>query len=169
MPSFDVVSEVDHHELSNAVDQANREVGTRFDFKGTGSRFDLNDSQITMHTQSEFQLQQMYDVLFRVEAGMPPDLAAWTDERYACASFGSGNYSWYCNKDVDVLLKEARTSADAKARSAGYEKAAAKVAQDSGGLFIASSRASAAFVRRLKGLRFAPIGETFELRMLSME
>jgi len=63
MPSFDVVSEVNHHELSNAVDQANREVSTRFDFKGTGSNFELNDSQITMNTESEFQLQQMYDIL----------------------------------------------------------------------------------------------------------
>jgi len=63
MPSFDVVSEVNHHELSNAVDQANREVTTRFDFKGTGSNFELSGNLITMNTQSEFQLQQMYDIL----------------------------------------------------------------------------------------------------------
>lgn len=63
MPSFDVVSEVDHHELSNAVDQANREVTTRFDFKGTGSNYELQDLLITMNTESEFQLQQMYDIL----------------------------------------------------------------------------------------------------------
>ena len=63
MPSFDAVSEVNHHELTNAVDQANREVSTRFDFKGTGSNFELNGSQITMNTESEFQLQQMYDML----------------------------------------------------------------------------------------------------------
>jgi uncharacterized protein YajQ (UPF0234 family) len=63
MPSFDVVSEVDHHELRNAVDQANREVSTRFDFKGTGSNFELNDPVITMNTESEFQLDQMYDML----------------------------------------------------------------------------------------------------------
>ena len=63
MPSFDVVSEVDHHELSNGVDQANREVTTRFDFKGTGSSFELADQVITMSTESEFQLQQMYDIL----------------------------------------------------------------------------------------------------------
>ena len=63
MPSFDVVSEVDHHELSNGVDQANREVSTRFDFKGTGSNFELAGLVITMNTESEFQLQQMYDVL----------------------------------------------------------------------------------------------------------
>ncbi len=63
MPSFDVVSEVDHHELSNGVDQANREVTTRFDFKGTGSKFELVDQVITMNTESDFQLQQMYDML----------------------------------------------------------------------------------------------------------
>ena len=63
MPSFDVVSEVNHHELSNGVDQANREVATRFDFKGSGSNFELADLVITMNTESDFQLQQMYDVL----------------------------------------------------------------------------------------------------------
>lgn len=63
MPSFDVVSEVNHHELNNGVDQANREVTTRFDFKGTGSNFELADQVISMNTESEFQLQQMYDIL----------------------------------------------------------------------------------------------------------
>ena len=63
MPSFDVVSEVNQHELSNGVDQANREVTTRFDFKGTGSNFELVDNVITMNTESDFQLTQMYDIL----------------------------------------------------------------------------------------------------------
>ncbi len=63
MPSFDVVSEVDSHELSNAIDQANREVTTRFDFKGTDSKFELDDQAIKMSSGSEFQLQQMYDIL----------------------------------------------------------------------------------------------------------
>lgn len=63
MPSFDVVSEVDHHELNNGVDQANREVTTRFDFKGTNSEFEIAELVITMKTESEFQLQQMYDIL----------------------------------------------------------------------------------------------------------
>jgi uncharacterized protein YajQ (UPF0234 family) len=63
MPSFDVVSEVDSHELSNAVDQASREVGTRFDFKGTDSSFELEGNAIKMKSGSEFQLQQMYDIL----------------------------------------------------------------------------------------------------------
>ena len=63
MPSFDVVSQVDMHEVTNAVDQANREVQTRFDFKGTGSRFDRDDASVTLITESDFQLKQMLDVL----------------------------------------------------------------------------------------------------------
>ncbi len=63
MPSFDVVSEIDLHELSNAVDQANREVGTRFDFKGTDSNFQLKDNEITLESGSDFQLNQMKDIL----------------------------------------------------------------------------------------------------------
>ncbi len=63
MPSFDVVSEVEMHEVNNAVDQANREVGTRFDFKGADARFALNDATILMQAEAEFQLQQMLDIL----------------------------------------------------------------------------------------------------------
>jgi len=64
MPSFDVVSEIDHHELANAVDQANREVTTRFDFKGTDSSYELSGTVITMKTESDFQLDQMVDILY---------------------------------------------------------------------------------------------------------
>lgn len=63
MPSFDVVSDFDAHEASNGVDQANREVNTRFDFKGTGSKFELDGQTITLTTQSDFQLRQMLDML----------------------------------------------------------------------------------------------------------
>ena len=63
MPSFDVVSEVDMHEANNAVDQANREVGTRFDFRGSDASFKLADSIISLETESDFQLQQMLDIL----------------------------------------------------------------------------------------------------------
>ncbi len=63
MPSFDVVSEVDMHEVTNAVDQANREVSTRFDFKGTNAQFELNEAVISMKAEAEFQLQQMLDIL----------------------------------------------------------------------------------------------------------
>ena len=63
MPSFDVVSDFDAHEASNAIDQANREVGTRFDFKGTGSNFVLDGQVITLTSESDFQLQQMLDIM----------------------------------------------------------------------------------------------------------
>lgn len=65
MPSFDIVSEVDTQEVRNAVDQANREVTGRFDFKGSDAHFDLSDEQITLHAESEFQLQQMMDILIK--------------------------------------------------------------------------------------------------------
>ena len=64
MPSFDIVSEVDMHELSNALDQSNREVGTRFDFKGTDASFELdNDSNIKVSAEADFQIQQMLEML----------------------------------------------------------------------------------------------------------
>ena len=63
MPSFDVVSDFDAHEATNAVDQANREVPTRFDFKGTGSIYELDGATIFLSTQSDFQLKQMMDIL----------------------------------------------------------------------------------------------------------
>ena len=63
MPSFDIVSEVDHHELSNAIDQANREIGTRYDFKGSDARIEQSDNQLTLSTESEFQIKQMTPIL----------------------------------------------------------------------------------------------------------
>lgn len=63
MPSFDIVSEVDMHEVANAVDQANREVSTRFDFKGSNAQFELNDNLIRLSAEVEFQINQMQDIL----------------------------------------------------------------------------------------------------------
>jgi len=63
MPSFDVVSEVDEHELANAVDQANREVGTRFDFKGIDAKFEIKNGVVELSAEATFQLKQMLDIL----------------------------------------------------------------------------------------------------------
>jgi len=63
MPSFDIISEINLHEVANAVDQANREVGTRFDFKGTNAKFELNEAVITLTAKVDFQLKQMMDIL----------------------------------------------------------------------------------------------------------
>ena len=59
MPSFDVVSEYDSHEASNAIDQANREIDTRFDFRGSDASFVLENENIQLEADNEFQLQQM--------------------------------------------------------------------------------------------------------------
>jgi cyclic-di-GMP-binding protein len=63
MPSFDVVSEIDTHELTNAVDQAARELTQRFDFKGTDAAFELEETTVTMTAPVEFQLKQMLEIL----------------------------------------------------------------------------------------------------------
>ena len=63
MPSFDVVSEIDHHELKNALDQANREIGTRYDFKGSNSKIDQSANELTLEAESEFQIKQMVPIL----------------------------------------------------------------------------------------------------------
>lgn len=63
MPSFDVVSEVDKHELANAVDQTNRELATRYDFKGSNAMVEHTDEALSLQAQSEFQLEQIMDIL----------------------------------------------------------------------------------------------------------
>ncbi|KKN62353.1 hypothetical protein LCGC14_0512650 [marine sediment metagenome] len=63
MPSFDIVSEVDKHELTNAVDQANRELANRFDFRGTDAKVEQSDKVLTLHADSDFQLDQLLDIL----------------------------------------------------------------------------------------------------------
>jgi len=105
MPSFDVVSEVNHHELSNAVDQANREVTTRFDFKGTGSNFELGGNLITMNTESEFQLQQMYDILCSKLVKRGVDIA--------CLELGTPNIQLK-TATQEVTVREGIDTAEAK-------------------------------------------------------
>lgn len=65
MPSFDIVSELDWHEVTNAVDQANRELATRYDFKGVEAKFTIKDKAVVMEAQFEPQLQQMIDMLYQ--------------------------------------------------------------------------------------------------------
>ncbi|GLP96804.1 YajQ family cyclic di-GMP-binding protein [Paraferrimonas sedimenticola] len=63
MPSFDIVSELDTVELKNAVDNANRELDTRFDFRGVDANFTLNKEQVALQANEEFQCRQMLDML----------------------------------------------------------------------------------------------------------
>lgn len=63
MPSFDIVSEIDMHQLTNAVDQASRVIVTRFDFKGVDAGFEQDAHKVELHAEADFQLQQMVDML----------------------------------------------------------------------------------------------------------
>lgn len=63
MPSFDIVSEVDKQEIRNAVDQANKEVSTRFDFKGSDARIEQTEYELYVYADDEFKLSQVMDIL----------------------------------------------------------------------------------------------------------
>lgn len=77
MPSFDIISEINLHEAANAVDQANREVGTRFDFKGSNANYELAESTIILSAEGgEFQLQQMREILHMKLAKRGVDIAS---------------------------------------------------------------------------------------------
>lgn len=76
MPSFDVVSEVDKHELTNAVDQAQRDLGNRYDLRGTDARFEHEGDVITQFAPSEYHLDQLLEILHKRLAGRGIDLRA---------------------------------------------------------------------------------------------
>lgn len=63
MPSFDIVSELEMQEVTNAVDQANREISNRFDFKGSKARFEQKENVVSMTAEADFQLKQLWDIL----------------------------------------------------------------------------------------------------------
>ena len=81
MPSFDVVSEVDLHELTNVVDQAAREISTRFDFRGVKAGFELKDNVVTLSAESDYQIEQMLDMLRNKMAKRGIDLSALKSEK----------------------------------------------------------------------------------------
>ena len=76
MPSFDAVSEVDEHELSNAVDQTAKAVGNRFDFKGTSAKAELADRRVVLHADSDFQIQQIHPILYEKLIGRGIEIAS---------------------------------------------------------------------------------------------
>jgi uncharacterized protein YajQ (UPF0234 family) len=76
MPSFDIVSEVDKHELTNAIDHANRKVTSRFDLKGTSAGMELDDSTVTLKADNEFQLEQLMPILRECLAARHIDVRA---------------------------------------------------------------------------------------------
>ena len=97
MPSFDVKSELNAHEVTNGVDQANRVIENRFDFKGTGARFELTEGKITLSSQEEFQLHQMLPILKESLAKRGVDLKSLEPSSIEVTTG---------NAKQDVLLKE---------------------------------------------------------------
>jgi cyclic-di-GMP-binding protein len=89
MPTFDVVSEVDLQEVRNAVDQARREIGTRFDFKNTSSSIDLGDDELTLHSSTEDRLAALRQVLEEKLVRRKVSLKALTYGKVEEASGGS--------------------------------------------------------------------------------
>ena len=109
MPSFDIVSEVDTHELTNAVDQANRELTTRFDFKGVEASYELDEATIKQSAPSDFQVQQMTEILRQRLAARKIDVK--------CLEFG----------DIETNLAGARQTVTVKQ---GIERELAKKIQN---------------------------------------
>jgi cyclic-di-GMP-binding protein len=105
MPSFDVVSEVNLHELTNAVDQTNREIANRFDFKGTGTKVDQQEHVMTIVAENEFQVKQVIEILRGKISKRGIDLA--------CLEFGA----------LATALNEARQNVTARH---GLDKEAGK-------------------------------------------
>ena len=81
MPSFDIVSEVNQHELANAVDQTNRDVGGRFDFKGSDAKVEQEKDALVLHAQNEFQIKQMKDILHQRLTKRGIDIQALEEEK----------------------------------------------------------------------------------------
>lgn len=96
MPSFDVVSKIDNHEVTNAVDQANREITTRFDFRGSNAKVEMAKNTITLIAPSDFQLKQLDEILRNKLAKRNVDVRALE------------------YKEPDVKLNEARQTVEVK-------------------------------------------------------
>lgn len=117
MPSFDIVSEIDKHELRNAVDQANREVQTRFDFRGSNAKYELNELNITMSATSDFQLRQMLDILIEKSAKRGIDVdAIETGTAETALNSAKQNVTIRHGIDTDTARKLVKTIKNSKIR-----------------------------------------------------
>lgn len=113
--------------------------------------------------------KQMYDIAFMWMGARYLDPHNWAGEPYECDQFGAGNASWYCNRDVDRLIKEARPISDARLRRTAYEKVAQLLAADQASIFVATQRRPVWHSKRVKGLKMSPVGEAIDLRQLTLE
>ncbi len=109
MASFDIKSEIDHHEITNAVDQANRILQNRFDFKGTGAEFLLSDNQITLSADEEFQIHQMLPILNESLAKRSVDLKSLKPGEVEVAT-GSASQIMNLQEGIDKELAKKITA-----------------------------------------------------------
>ena len=109
MASFDIKSEIDHHEITNAVDQANRILQNRFDFKGTGAEFSLADNQITLSAVEEFQIHQMLPILNESLAKRSVDLKSLKPGELEVAT-GSASQIMNLQEGIDKELAKKITT-----------------------------------------------------------
>ena len=113
--------------------------------------------------------QQMYDLLWLWRSTYYADPNNWIGEMYACDQVGARNNSWYCDPEVDKLLMEARVEPDQAKRAANYKKAAKMVTDDAGGIFVYNTKWFGPYNKKVKGVRFSPIGNAQEMRWVHME
>ena len=114
MPSFDVVSEVDIQEVRNAVDQANREATTRFDFKGTDSEITFSEKELTLSSSTEDRLNALYQVLIEKMVKREVSLKTLDPQKVEDASRGAARQkvilkagiSQEIGKLINKLIKE---------------------------------------------------------------
>ena len=109
MASFDIKSEIDHHEITNAVDQANRILQNRFDFKGTGAEFSLADNQIILSAVEEFQIHQMLPILNESLAKRSVDLKSLKPGEVEVAT-GSASQIMSLQEGIDKELAKKITT-----------------------------------------------------------
>ena len=109
MASFDIKSEIDHHEITNAVDQANRILQNRFDFKGTEAEFSLTDDQITLSAVEEFQIHQMLPILNESLAKRSVDLKSLKPGEVEVAT-GSASQIMNLQEGIDKELAKKITA-----------------------------------------------------------
>lgn len=115
MPSFDIVSEIDKHELQNAVENAERELQTRFDFRGVEASFEWKDPAATLRAEADFQINQMRDILINklVKRGIDPATMDSSDIQHSGKSFNQ-NITFKEGIASDVAKKVVKHIKDGK-------------------------------------------------------
>lgn len=102
MPSFDVISEVDWQEVRNAVDQANREIANRYDFKGSDARVELDQEHLTVYADDEYKLGQARDILYTKMAKRHVDLDCLAENEIQSTPSGKAKQEILIRHGIDA-------------------------------------------------------------------